>query len=258
MKFNKIYKGSCLKLLPKLPPASVDLILTDPPYYQFRAQNLTSLKNHKDVVTEFDFDGYSSEEEYLIFLENVLAECYRVAKPGAAGYLFCGDDFVSYINRLVEKAGFKFRKVIHWHKTNPFPAIHTRKMFANSMELMVHFSKGTPKTWNSKHVNEMHNFIESPICMGAERTAHKTQKPLKVVVPYIEISSNPGDVVLDPFMGSGTTAVASVLCGRNFIGFETSSEFISMAQDRLARLKCDIPAGLPPAKTAAKKAKKPK
>ena len=237
LKLNKIYLESCLEGMAKMDDESVDLVFTDPPYYQFRAQNVTSLKNHKDVVTEFEFDGYSSEEEYLQFLEQVLAECYRVTKPGGAGYLFCGDDFVSYLNRLVEKVGFNFRKVIHWHKTNPFPAIHTRKMYANSMEMMVHFSKGTPKTWNHKHVNEMHNFIQTPICMGKERTKHKTQKPLKVCVPYLEISSNEGDVVLDPFMGSGTTAVAAKMLNRNFIGFEMNSTYLDFAEERLAAIK---------------------
>lgn len=227
---------SCLEGLKKIADESVDLIFTDPPYYQFRAQNVTALKNHKDVVTEFEFDGYGSEEEYLDFLEQVLIECYRVAKPGAAGYFFCGDDFVSFINRMVERVGFNFRKVIHWHKTNPFPAIHTRKMYANAMEMMVHFSKGTPKTWNHKHVNEMHNFIETPICMGKERTQHKTQKPLKVCTPYIEISSEPGDLVLDPFMGSGTTAVAAKQLGRDFIGFELNPTYLGFAEERLAAI----------------------
>lgn len=236
MELNRIYHESCLEGLKKLDDESVDLIFTDPPYYQFRAQNVTSLKNHKDVVTEFDFDGYSSEKEYLDFLLDVLKECYRVCKSGGVGYLFCGDDFVSYINRLVQEAGFNFRKVIHWHKTNPFPAIHTRKMFSNSMEMMVHFSKGSPKTWNHKHVNEMHNFIQTPICMGKERSKHKTQKPLKVCLPYIEISSNEGDVVLDPFMGSGTTAVAAAQLNRQFIGFELNPEYVEIGLKRLREL----------------------
>jgi len=230
---NVIYNESCVDGLKKMENDSVDLIFTDPPYFQYRAKNVSRLKNHKDVVTEFEFDGYKTEEEYLTFLEDVLKECFRIAKPGAAGYIWCGDDFVSYINRIVEKVGFQFRKVIHWHKTNPFPAIYTRKMFANSMELLVHFSKGTPKTWNHKHVNEMHNFIEAPICMGKERTAHKTQKPLKVCIPFLEISSNPGDLVLDPFMGSGSTAVAAKMLGRNFIGFETNAEYCRIAEKRL-------------------------
>lgn len=234
---NTISHESCLDGLKKLPDSSVDMIFTDPPYYQYRAKNLKSLKNHKDVVTEFEFDGFKSEEEYLEFLESVLAECFRVCKPGASGYVWCGDDFVSYINRMVERVGFQFRKVIHWHKTNPFPAIYTRKMYANSMEMMVHFSKGSPTTWNHKSVNEMHNFIQSPICMGKERTKHKTQKPLKVCVPFIEISSNEGDVVLDPFMGSGSTAVAAKMLKRNFIGFEINKEFCEIAQQRLEGIK---------------------
>lgn len=233
MHLNIIHNQSCLEGLRQLPDACVDLIFTDPPYYQYRAKNLKGLKKHKDVVTEFDFDGFKSEEEYLQFLEEVLTECYRVCKPGAAGYLWCGDDFVSYLNRMVERVGFQFRKVIHWHKTNPFPAIYTRKMYANSMEMMVHFSKGSPVTWNHKPVNEMHNFIQTPICMGKERSKHKTQKPLKVCLPYIEISSNEGDLVLDPFMGSGSTAVAAKMLGRNYIGYEISPEFCEIAEERL-------------------------
>ncbi|MDR0420184.1 MAG: site-specific DNA-methyltransferase [Prevotellaceae bacterium] len=232
MEINSVYKTDCLLGFKNIDNESVDLIFTDPPYCQNRAQNITNLKNHKDVVTEFKFDGYSSEKEYLRFIEKVLRECYRVSKDGASGYLWCGDDFVSYINRIVEKAGFQFRKVIHWHKTNPFPAIHTRKIFANSMELIVHFSKGTPKTWNHKHVNEMHNFIETPICMGKERKKHQTQKPLKVCIPFIEISSNENDLILDPFMGSGTTAIAALMTNRNFIGFEIDNGYCEIIAER--------------------------
>ncbi len=254
----------------ELTDESVDMIFTDPPYFQYRAQNVKRLRNHKDVVTEFEFDEFFSEEEYLAFLEDILKEAYRVAKPGACGYLFCSDDFVSFLNRIIEAAGFKVRKVIHWHKTNPFPAISSRKMFANSMELLIHFSKGSPVTWNHKPINEMHNFrntaitktdiedliekyhgenkinqlleivkdalhdgvlenlIESPICMGKERTVHKTQKPLKVCIPFIEISSNPGDVILDPFMGAGTTAIAALQTGRNFVGYEIDGGYCDL------------------------------
>ncbi len=271
---NTVFNKSCHPEMKELADASVDMIFTDPPYFQYRAQNVKRLKNHKDVVTEFDFDGFLSEEEYLAFLKDILKESYRVAKPGASGYLFCADDFVSYLNRIIETVGFKVRKIIHWHKTNPFPAISSRKMFANSMELLIHFSKGSPATWNHKPVNEMHNFlntaitiadiedliikyrgedkiehllalmkealrvgvpdnlIENPICMGKERTLHKTQKPLKVCIPFIEISSNPGDVILDPFMGAGSTAVAALQTGRNFMGYEIDSGYCNLIQKR--------------------------
>ena len=230
---NKIYNKSCIDGMKALPNDCIDLILTDPPYYQYRAKNLKSLKNHKDVITEFEFDLFESEQHYLDFLNTILKELYRISKPGASGYIFCGDDFVSYLNKMVTDAGFQFRKVIHWHKTNPFPAIYTRKMFANSMELIVHFSKGTPKTWNHKPVNEMHNFIETPICMGKERTEHKTQKPLKVCIPFIEISSNENDVIIDPFMGSGSTAIAALMTNRKFIGYEINKKYCEIAKKRI-------------------------
>lgn len=237
LKTNVVYNESCIDGMRKLPDACVDLVFTDPPYYQHRAKNVKNLKNHKDVVTEFEFDAFGSEEEFLEFLQTVLDELFRVCKPGASGYMFCGDDFVSYLNKMVVKTGFTFRKVIHWHKTNPFPAIHTRKMFANSMEMAVHFSKGSPKAWNHKPVNEMHNFIESPICMGKERTKHKTQKPLKVCIPFIEISSNEGDLVLDPFMGAGSTAVACLQTGRDFIGYELNAEYCGWIEKRFEDFK---------------------
>ena len=103
------------------------------------------------------------------------------------------------------------------------------------MEMLIHFSKGIPKTWNHKPVNEMHNFIEAPLCMGKERTKHKTQKPLRVCLPFIEISSNEGDLVLDPFMGSGSTAVAAQRLKRNFIGYELDKEFWQIANQRLVK-----------------------
>jgi len=271
---NTVFNKSCHPKMQEIADASVNLIFTDPPYFQYRAQNVKGLKKHKDMVTEFEFDGFRSQEEYLAFLEEILKESYRVAKEGASGYLFCSDDFVSYLNRIIEAAGFKVRKVIHWHKTNPFPAISSRKMFANSMELLIHFSKGSPVTWNHKPVNEMHNYrhtaitkadiealiekyrkedkigqllnlmkeairkdtldnlIENPICMGQERTRHKTQKPLRVCIPFIEISSNPGDVILDPFMGAGSTAIAALKTGRNFVGYEIDAGYCELIQQR--------------------------
>ncbi len=97
MEMNQIYALSCLEGLKKLPDHSIDLIFTDPPYYQYRAQNIKGLKNHKDVVTEFEFDDFKSEEEYLQFLEEVLKECYRVSKPGGPADIYgAASTFVSF------------------------------------------------------------------------------------------------------------------------------------------------------------------
>lgn len=233
MQLNQVYQESCLTGMKKIPNECIDLIFTDPPYYQYKAKNL-NFKNAKTIVKEFEFDDFKNETEYLKFIEDVLKECYRVSKVGASGYVWCNTTFVSDICRIVERQGFKLRKTIHWHKTNPFPAIHTRKMFANSMEIMLHFSKGVPKTWNHKSTNEMHNFIENSICGGKERKKHATQKPLKVCIPYVEISSNKGDTILDPFMGSGTTAMACLKTNRNYIGYETNPVYCDIIKERVA------------------------
>lgn len=233
---NTVYNTDCLTGMKTMPAECVDLVFTDPPYYQHRANDLLVHKNNGKprniVVNEFEFDDFESEEAYLNFMNEVIQELYRICKQGASGYMWCCDDYVSYLTRMIEGAGFKFRKVIHWHKTNPFPAISTRRMFANSMEICIHFSKGVPSTWNFKSVNEMHNFIETPSCKGKERTKHRTQKPLKVCIPYIEISSNEGDLVFDPFMGSGTTAIAAMQLNRNFLGYEVNKEYCEMIQTR--------------------------
>ena len=122
-----------------------------------------------------------------------------------------------------------------WHKTNPVPKIR-RAGFLNSCELIVcMWNKG--HTWNFTKQKDMHNFIQSPICMGNERlknTKHPTQKPLKVLEPIIRIATNPDDIVFDPFMGVGSTGVASLSLERRFIGFELNPEYFTAAEQRIS------------------------
>ncbi|MCL5731783.1 MAG: site-specific DNA-methyltransferase, partial [Candidatus Thermoplasmatota archaeon] len=121
-----------------------------------------------------------------------------------------------------------------WHKTNPPPKLY-RAGFLNSCELIVcMWNKG--HIWNFGRQSEMHNFIESPICMGRERVknpTHPTQKPLKVLNKIIEIASHQSDVVFDPFMGVGSTGVSAVQLSRNFIGFEVNPEYFAVAKERI-------------------------
>ena len=122
-----------------------------------------------------------------------------------------------------------------WHKTNPAPKIF-KAGFLNSCELVIcAWNKG--HTWNFISQKEMHNFIETPICMGNERIKkpkHPTQKPLKVLKHIIRIASNKNDLVLDPFMGVGSTGKASLEMNRRFIGFEMKDEYFEMAEKRLS------------------------
>ena len=120
-----------------------------------------------------------------------------------------------------------------WHKTNPIPKFR-KAGFLNSCELILCM-------WNKEHIwnfgkqNEMHNFIETPICMGRERLkdpVHPTQKPLKVLKHIINIASNPGSLVFDPFMGVGSTGIASIELGRRFLGIELDKNYYHAAEKR--------------------------
>ena len=128
-----------------------------------------------------------------------------------------------------------------WHKTNPVPNIR-KSSFLNSCELIVClWNKG--HTWNFTKQNEMHNFIESPICMGTERLKnpkHPTQKPVKILKHIIKIASNPNDVVLDMFMGVGSTGVAAKMLDRRFIGIEIDEEYFNAAKKRIYNTKSEI------------------
>lgn len=127
-----------------------------------------------------------------------------------------------------------------WHKTNPVPNIR-KSSFLNSCELIVClWNKG--HTWNFTKQNEMHNFIESPICMGTERLKnpkHPTQKPVKILKHIIKLASNPDDVVLDMFMGVGSTGVAAKMLNRKFIGIEIDEEYFNAAKKRINSTRCE-------------------
>ena len=121
-----------------------------------------------------------------------------------------------------------------WHKTNPIPNF-MKTSFLNSVELIACFwNKG--HTWNFINQAKMHNFIETPICGGFERLKnpkHPTQKPIKILEHIINIASNEGNVVLDPFMGVGSTGVAAQNLNRSFIGFELDRGYFNAAKERL-------------------------
>ena len=137
--------------------------------------------------------------------------------------------------------GFKHHGTIIWHKTNPAPQIR-KTGFLSSCEAILWATNGFDNskisyTFNFTKQNEMHNFIETPICMGNERTAHPTQKPKKVLSHLIKIFTNEQDWILDCFAGSGTTAVAANELKRNSINIETDNDYLKLIEKRLGTLK---------------------
>ena len=226
MKPLHIKKGNCYNLLKQLPNQSVDLILTDPPY-NLNPYSTGNLKMNwrKDFNNDIaSWDGEPVNTKLL------LEEYKRILSPTGNIFIFTTYNLLGEFHKLFDPE-FDTFQIMVWHKTNPAPKLR-KTSFLNSCELICCiWNKG--HTWNFTKQNEMHNFFESPICMGKERLSHPTQKPLKLLRHIIKIASNENDVVLDNFMGVGSTGEASLQLGRNFVGFEVNNNYFKQAKKRL-------------------------
>ena len=234
--FHKLYFGDCNELMDKLDADSIDVVLVDPPYNTAN-KNTKELKGRKALSKDFGEWDYFGDSEYLDFTKKWISKVVRVLKKSGNFLIFCKLEYVSDIRRIYESFGLHHHATIIWHKTNPAPQIR-KTGFLSSCESILWAVKGfdekkVPYTFNFKSQKEMHNFIETPICMGAERTVHPTQKPEKLIIHLLEIFSNPGDVVLDCFAGSGTTSIAAKKLGRNSISMENNKEYFEIMKKRL-------------------------
>lgn len=219
-------RGDCYRLLKTLPDKSIDLILTDPPYNlsQYSIGNL-KFANRADLNN--DIAHWDKQSLNIPFLKK---EFKRILKPGGNIFIFSAYNLVGEYHRLFDSE-FDTFQIMVWHKTNPPPKLR-KTSFLNSCEFICcMWNKG--HTWNFKSQREMHNFFESPICMGRERLGHPTQKPVKVLKHIIEIASHVGDIILDPFMGVGSVGSASLELSRYFIGFEIEKNYYNKAYQRL-------------------------
>lgn len=217
-----------------LPSESVDLIVTDPPY------NLS--KDYGETNDNLSFDNY------IQFSIDWLAEAKRVLKPTGTIYVFMGMQFISYIYKILDKdLGLKFNSWITWFYTQ---GIGKTKGFSPRHDDILMFTKTKNHTFNldlirvpQKYYRSINNmrganpgnvweFSHVHFCSG-NRQKHPTQKPEGLIERMVLASSNEGDIVLDPFVGSGTTARVCQQLNRNFIGFDNNQEYIKMSKDRL-------------------------
>ncbi len=225
----EIYHGDSYKLIKQVPSASIDLILTDPPYnlspYSTGNIKLPWRKEINNDVAEWDREIFAPEDWVFDFK--------RILKPTGNIFAFTSYNLLGRWHKAFDPEFDTFQFMV-WHKTNPVPKVR-RAGFLNSCELIVcMWNKG--HTWNFTSQKEMHNFFESPICMGTERVKNPvqpTQKPLKLLEHIIKIASNARQVVLDPFMGVGSTGVAALRLERKFIGIEIDESYFRAAEERL-------------------------
>jgi len=217
--------GDSYEVLKDIEDNSVDLVLTDPPYdmKKYSTGNI-KLPNRKALNNDIAYwnDGFDAR--------GVIEDLIRVLKPNGNMFIFASYHYVGIWHKLLDDRFDTFQFFV-WHKTNPPPKIF-KNGFLNSCELVIcAWNKG--HKWNFSNQREMHNFFESPICMGKERLKHPTQKPLKLIEHIINIASNEGDVVLDPFAGVATTYIASLKNNRKAICIEKDENYYEMGVKRI-------------------------
>lgn len=223
-----IQAGDAGELLASVPTASVDMLLTDPPYnlgdYSTGNIQMSWRKEFNNDVAKWDrgFDPLAYRDEFL-----------RILKPTGNLFAFTSYNTLGRWHEVFDPVFDTFQFMV-WHKTNPPPKLY-RAGFLNSCELIV-VAWNKKHTWNFTTQKAMHNFVEAPICQGHERSkdpVHPTQKPTRVLRHLIGLATNPGDLVLDPFMGVGSTGVAALELGRVFRGFDIDPAYVEAARRRL-------------------------
>ena len=240
-KIDEIYRGDCLKLLKDIPDNSINLILTDPPFaIEFKGRRANYHRTPGRVI-----EGYKeiSKEKYFDFSVQWMKECYRILKDTGSIYVFSGWTNLKDILTAIDEVGFKVinhliwkyqfgvftkRKFVTSHYHIPFCVKNAKKYKFNKIE---HY----PEDVQPKDVLE----VKREYWTGKIKTPNKL--PLELVAKLLRFSTDEGNIVLDPFMGSGTTAVASKLLKRHFIGFEIVPEYVKLAKRRLSNKSLEAP-----------------
>lgn len=232
---NRIYNMDCIEGLKLIEDNSVDFILTDPPYNIGDNNKMT--KSGDKIVSTFEafgeWDCYD-EKEYLLFMEKTIIEYDRILKNTGSCIIFVDKFNITYFRDFGIKLGWHPVNFYCLIKNNPVPNFR-KAGFTSGFELAIIFNKNKKeKIFNFLKQNEMQNYFKYNI--GQKFTTHPTEKPIEAFKKLIKIYTNENNIVLDPFMGSGTTAVACKQLNRNFIGFEISKEYCDIANKRLQRI----------------------
>jgi modification methylase len=247
---NKIIVGDCIEELARLPEGSVDLVFADPPYNLQLANTLLRPNNSRVDGVDDDWDKFSSFADYDAFTRDWLIACRRVLKPNGSLWVIGSYHNIFRVGTLLQDLGYWVLNDVIWRKTNPMPNFRGRR-FTNAHETMIWASMGQKAryTFNYESMKALNEDLQMrsdwllPICSGAERLKqdgrkmHPTQKPEALLQRVILASTHVGDVVLDPFMGSGTTAVAAKRLGRTFVGIEREDAYAEAARARLKAVK---------------------
>lgn len=207
---------------------SVDLVLTDPPYAVSRKTGFSSVKNGvQRFAVSMDFGEWDHQQ---IDLAAFADETYRVMRRGGTVIVWYDLWKISHVYDALADAGFKMLRLIVWNKTNPVPLNSKRAYLSNSREMAVVGVKGGSPTFHSRYDSGDYSY---PIPRHGGKRIHPTQKPLDLFRELIRKHSSPDDLVIDPFLGSGTTAVAALQEDRRFAGCDIDESYTQAAKIRL-------------------------
>lgn len=226
MELNKIYLGDCLELMKDIQDKSVDLVVTDPPY---RTTKRGGTGNSGGMCKKKEF----SEGRVFKFNDinkiDYMCEIYRILKDGSHFYIMTNHINLYDMLTVAKKVGFYFIKSLIWDKGNKIMG----QAYMSQFEYILFFRKGNFKKINKCGTSDILNIPNKKSKDINGKNFHDTEKPVKLMEILIENSSNTGDIVLDPFIGIGTTAIACINTNRNFIGIEKDPNYYEIANNRI-------------------------
>ena len=250
---NKIIQGVNYEVLEKLPAKSIDLIFADPPY-NLQLKKELYRPNQTKVDGVFDkWDKFNSMKAYDEFTKKWLIACKRVLKDNGTIWVIGSYHNIYRVGAIMQDLGFWFLNDVIWVKIDAMPNFNGRR-FTNNHETLIWAVKNKNcknYTFNNELLKRMNGGKQMKdtdwvfkICRGPERLkdengikAHPTQKPLKLIQQVLLTASKKGDLILDPFLGSGTTAVVAKALGRNWIGIEKEKRYVELANNRINKFK---------------------
>jgi len=248
---DRVIEGDCVERMRALPEGCADLVFADPPYNLQLKNELRRPDNSKVDAVDDHWDQFSGFAEYDRFTREWLTEARRVLKDSGALWVIGSYHNIFRVGTILQDLGFWVLNDVVWRKTNPMPNFRGRR-FTNAHETLIWAAKSAEQksyTFNYEAMKALNEEVQMrsdwtlPICSGGERLkgedgqkAHSTQKPESLLYRVILASTKQGDVVLDPFFGTGTTGAVARKLGRHFIGIERDKDYAKLARSRIAEI----------------------
>ncbi len=255
---NRVLQGDCVALMDRLPERSVDMVFADPPYNLQLAGDLRRPNDSVVDAVDDDWDKFASFAEYDAFSRAWLAACRRVLKDDGTLWVIGSYHNIYRVGAQLQDLGFWILNDVVWRKTNPMPNFRGKR-FTNAHEILLWCAKSQARkryTFNYDALKVLNDDLQMrsdwllPICSGGERLklngqkAHATQKPEALLYRVIRAATNRGDIVLDPFFGTGTTGAVAKRLGRSYLGIEREPRYVDLARDRIRKVRVGAEADL--------------